>query len=139
MSLPVANIPIRYSDERGNYFASLKQYTHLILHIELIQDFLSKFKANQDKDLEQDFANIGIDDDVADPETRSLKYMQQLVRVILSFDASTTRLTAILAKNSESGAANAGDRLGGRTKGVCTSFASQIPSELVYIAPIFLL
>lgn len=105
-------------------------------YTELIQDFLSKFKANpEDKDLEQDFANIGIDDDVADPETRSLKYMQQLVRVILLFDASTTRLTVSLATNSKSGAANACDRLGGRTKGVCVSLTFQIIAEFVFIAP----
>ncbi|KAF9473770.1 MCM-domain-containing protein [Pholiota conissans] len=64
MSLPVANIPIRYNDER-----------------ELIHDFLSKFQGSQDKDLEQGFADIDIDDNVSNPEARSLKYMTQLQRI----------------------------------------------------------
>ncbi|PPQ93221.1 hypothetical protein CVT25_015219 [Psilocybe cyanescens] len=66
MSLPVENISIKYDDEK-----------------ERIKDFLSKFKGAQAKDLEQDFANIGIDDenDAAAAENRSLKYMHQLQQI----------------------------------------------------------
>ncbi|CAA7271618.1 unnamed protein product [Cyclocybe aegerita] len=63
MSLPVANINIKYDDEK-----------------ERITDFLSKFKSTQEKDLAQDLANIDIDDgrDTTNPEFASLKYMKQL-------------------------------------------------------------
>lgn len=56
---------------------------HLICLAERITGFLSKFKGNQEKDLEQDFANIDIDgdNDGANDGTQSLKYMKQLVRV----------------------------------------------------------
>jgi hypothetical protein len=77
--------------------------------LELIQDFLSKYKGSQEKDLEQDFANIDIEDDVANAETRSLKYMTQLVRVTVQFDASTTRLMANLATDSKPRATDACD------------------------------
>ncbi|KAH9483929.1 DNA replication licensing factor mcm7 [Psilocybe cubensis] len=66
MSLPVEHISIKYDDEKDR-----------------IKDFLSKFKGTPGKDLEQDFANIGIEDeqDDADAETRSLKYMNQLQQI----------------------------------------------------------
>ncbi|KAF8965237.1 MCM-domain-containing protein [Flammula alnicola] len=66
MSLPVANINIKYEDEKDR-----------------IRDFLSKFKGGQEKDLVQDFSNIGIDDedDVTRSEPSTLKYMQQLQRI----------------------------------------------------------
>ena len=53
-----------------------------------IRDFLSKFKW-QEKDLAQNFANIGIDDnDRGVPaELQGLKYMSQLVSVWTPFDA----------------------------------------------------
>ncbi|PPR01493.1 hypothetical protein CVT26_015116 [Gymnopilus dilepis] len=63
MSLPVEEISIKYDDEKGE-----SQFN---------------FYGNQEKDLEQDFADIDIhgDDDVSNPETRSLKYMKQLQRI----------------------------------------------------------
>ncbi|KAJ3515084.1 hypothetical protein NLJ89_g1981 [Agrocybe chaxingu] len=66
MSLPVANINIKYDDEK-----------------ERITDFLSKFKSTQEKDLAQDLASIDIDDgrDTANPEFVPLKYMKQLQRI----------------------------------------------------------
>ncbi|KAF8911018.1 MCM2/3/5 family-domain-containing protein [Gymnopilus junonius] len=66
MSLPVENINIKYDDEK-----------------ERITDFLSKFKGNQEKDLEQDFANIDIDgdNDTTNGGTRSPKYIKQLQRI----------------------------------------------------------
>jgi len=50
-----------------------------------IKEFLSKFKGQQEKDLEENFADIDIhDDEGADgDELRSFKYMTQLVRVHL--------------------------------------------------------
>ncbi|KAF8163399.1 minichromosome maintenance protein mcm7p [Crassisporium funariophilum] len=65
MSLPVAHINVDYDAEKDK-----------------IRDFLSKFKSSQEKDLAQDFANFGIDDDdLAAGGRTSIKYMQQLQRV----------------------------------------------------------
>ena len=54
-----------------------------------IRDFLSKFKSSQEKDFTLDFANIDLRDrsDPQRDESTSLKYMQQLVRVITRFEA----------------------------------------------------
>ncbi|KDR81703.1 hypothetical protein GALMADRAFT_221568 [Galerina marginata CBS 339.88] len=66
MSLPVENIDIKYEDEKDR-----------------INDFLSKFKGSQEKDLERDFANIAFDEQIglANAETQSRKYIQQLQRI----------------------------------------------------------
>jgi len=50
-----------------------------------IKDFLSKFKEQQGKDLEENFADIDIHDDEGTDgdELKSLRYMNQLVRVHL--------------------------------------------------------
>lgn len=101
---------------------------------ELIHDFLSKCKGNQEKDLEQDFANIDIEDDVANPETRSLKYMTQLVRVIVWFDASTTRLMVNLATDSKPRATDACDRSGGHSYCELSPRLSFLQSYKVFVA-----
>jgi len=61
-------------------------YQVSFLNPEKIRDFLSKYKGGEN-DLARGFANIGIDDsDIASHrETLSLKYMYQLVRVILIY------------------------------------------------------
>lgn len=49
--------------------------------VDKIRNFLSTY-VSHDKDLDRDFANIGLDDDEEDDEdssTKRLKYMQQLV------------------------------------------------------------
>ena len=76
----------------------------LILTPDKIRTFLSTFKSSREKDLAQDFANIGIEDeeDLPPAERTSLKYMHQLVRVMVSFDASYTLLTLNLATGCES-------------------------------------
>lgn len=57
-----------------------------------IRDFLSKFK-QEEKDLAQNFANIGIEDNTngIPAEIRSLKYMSQLVRVPIHKTRKTRR------------------------------------------------
>lgn len=91
--------------------------------LERISDFLSKFKRGNEKNLEDNFADIGIDDvdQDADSETRSHKYMKQLVRVVIEFDASKTRLTSATATDSQQRATNDRDRLGGCPEGKALS------------------
>jgi len=71
--------------------------------LDKITDFLSKFKGSLEKDLAQDFANIDIrtDDRAGQEESISLKYMQQLVRVVSRSESQTTRLTPSLATRRE--------------------------------------
>lgn len=74
---------LAYDDEKGESSVSLSDWM-LTNPTELIRGFLSKFKTNE-KDLATDFANFDIQDhdDPQASETRSLKYMSQLVRVDL--------------------------------------------------------
>ena len=85
MSLPIVTLNINYEDEKGGLGLCFVVLT-FILSLDKIKDFLSKFKS-QETDLAKDFANIDIDDDehVAAPDTTSLKYMNQLVRVLVTF------------------------------------------------------
>lgn len=55
--------------------------------LDKIKDFLSKFKGSQEKDLEQNFADIDIRDNenAETGESRQLKYMTELVRVKTRF------------------------------------------------------
>ena len=85
MSLPIVTLNINYEDEKGGLGLCFVVLT-FILSLDKIKDFLSKFKS-QETDLAKDFANIDIDDDehVAAPDTTSLKYMDKLVRVLVTF------------------------------------------------------
>ncbi len=89
MALPVAsNIHINYDTEKGE-IAVFQVMTKILTCVaDRIRDFLSKFKGSQEKDLERNFANIDIRDDngAGREESTSLKYMQQLVRVITRSD-----------------------------------------------------
>jgi len=85
MSLPIITLNISYEDEKGGLGLCFVVST-FILSLDRIKDFLSKFKSRE-TDLAKDFANIDIDDDehVVAPDTTSLKYMNQLVRVLVTF------------------------------------------------------
>ncbi|KAF5357988.1 hypothetical protein D9756_001475 [Leucocoprinus leucothites] len=65
-SLPVVDLGVDYRSDKDK-----------------IKDFLSKFKGSQEKDLEQNFADIDIrDDENADEdESRQLKYITQLQKI----------------------------------------------------------
>jgi len=83
-SLPVVDLGVDYTVDKSmmmNVNRTLKSL--LKIWPDKIKDFLSKFKGQQEKDLEQNFADIDIrDDEGADSdELRSLRYMTQLVRV----------------------------------------------------------
>lgn len=57
----------------------------IVIFSETISNFLSTF-ASKDTELTRGFADIGLnDDDDAPTRTKSLKYMQQLVRVYTLF------------------------------------------------------
>lgn len=112
MSLPVTSININYVEEKGRFSFWYFRIPCLIFP-DKIRNFLSTFKSSRE-DLAQDFANIGIDDDDVPPAARtSLKYMHQLVRVVLLFDASLGLLTLNLATGCKSWSTNACDWLEG--------------------------
>lgn len=115
MSLPVTSININYEDEKG-LFSFWYFHIPCLIFPDKINNFLSTFKSSRE-DLAQDFANIGIDDEDGPPAAgTSLKYMHQLVRVVLLFDASLARLTLNLATGCKSWSTNACDWLGGYLK-----------------------
>jgi len=90
MALPVAsNIHINYETERGTRHLPEVILLWLIFTSDRIRDFLSKFKGGQEKDFMLDFANIDLLDgnDPQRDESTSLKYIQQLVRVITRFES----------------------------------------------------
>jgi hypothetical protein len=96
MALPVAsNIHINYETERGMRHLPVLYYCWLIFASGRIRDFLSKFKGGQEKDFTLDFANIDLRDgnDPQRDESTSLKYIQQLVRVVTRFESRKTRLS----------------------------------------------
>jgi hypothetical protein len=81
----------------------------LIFVTDRIGDFLSKFKGSQEKDFTLDFANIDLRDrnDPEQDESTSLKYMQQLVRVMTRSEGRKTRLIVTSATDRESRTTNA--------------------------------
>lgn len=124
-SLPVVDLGVDYTADKGmvimNVHWTSKKY--LKSWPDKIKDFLSKFKGQQEKDLEENFADIDIhDDEGADgDELRSFKYMIQLVRVhlrvqrVLGAHIST-------AKDRKSGTTNACDRAWGYLLGKYSRF-----------------
>ena len=82
MSLPVSNqFTIDYAAEKGVCSITIKWISvSWLFSSDKISNFLLTF-ASKDTELTRDFADIGLNDDDAPTRTKSLKYMQQLVRV----------------------------------------------------------
>jgi hypothetical protein len=83
MSLPVSNqFTVDYAAEKGPFTSPIQRPAQLMPMLsEKISNFLLTF-ASEETELTRGFAGIGLnDDDDAPSRTKSLKYMQQLVRV----------------------------------------------------------
>ena len=82
MALPVVNIDINYEDEKGALPAFFTAFFPTSgCHADKIQEFLSSY-VSKDKDIARGIADIDINNDDDAPSVgRSLKYMEQLVRV----------------------------------------------------------
>lgn len=77
MALPVVNVNVNYDTEKGEIHHTFNGLM-LIIRSERIGDFLSTFVA---KDIEQDLADLGLEDGPAQNTYKGIKYMTQLVRV----------------------------------------------------------
>jgi DNA replication licensing factor MCM7 len=112
MSLPVSNqFAVDYLTEKGSYIsATVLTPAQQIFFLDKISNFLSTF-ASKETELTRGFADIGLnDDDDAPSRTKSLKYMQQLVRVCARVYVLQCLAHSVLAKNCKSRAGNADHR-----------------------------
>ena len=77
MALPVVNINVNYDSEKGESPVTVN-LPLLSRSLERIGDFLSTFVA---KDIEQDLADLDLEDEPTHNRYKGLKYMTQMVCV----------------------------------------------------------